>query len=134
MTTPLTTPTFWPEYLKTGGAAPEGIPRVCVYIDDVLVTGTTEQEHLPNLTEVLRCGNAIEKGQVSVSGTNLLYDFCVFDMSLSWAVFLHLIICHFYSVSFYRCALFMMFGGLAGLCHGRLHSCTDLQWSCTSII
>ena len=30
-----------------------GIPKVCVYIDDVLITGTTEQEHLANLTEVL---------------------------------------------------------------------------------
>ena len=32
----------------------QGIPKVCVYIDDVLVTGHTEEEHLANLTEVLR--------------------------------------------------------------------------------
>ena len=31
----------------------QGIPSVCVYIDDVLVTGATEQDHLANLTEVL---------------------------------------------------------------------------------
>ena len=28
----------------------QGIPKVCVYIDDVLVTGHTEEEHLANLT------------------------------------------------------------------------------------
>ena len=33
----------------------QGIPKVCVYIDDVLITGRTEEEHLSNLTEVLRC-------------------------------------------------------------------------------
>ena len=32
----------------------QGIPKVWVYIDDVLVTGHTEEEHLANLTEVLR--------------------------------------------------------------------------------
>ena len=32
----------------------QGIPKVCVYIDDVLVTGTTEEDHLANMTEVLR--------------------------------------------------------------------------------
>ena len=30
-----------------------GIPRVCVYIDDILITGNTEDEHLRNLNEVL---------------------------------------------------------------------------------
>ena len=32
----------------------QGIPGVCVYIDDILVTSRTEEEHLDNLTEVLR--------------------------------------------------------------------------------
>ena len=36
----------------------QSIPEVCVYIDDVLVTGTTEEDHLTNLTEVLRCMSA----------------------------------------------------------------------------
>ena len=31
----------------------QGIPRVCVYLDDILVSGTTEQEHLANLEQVL---------------------------------------------------------------------------------
>ena len=36
----------------------QGIPMVCVYIDDVLITGATVQEHLVNLTEVLLCMSA----------------------------------------------------------------------------
>ena len=32
----------------------QGIPGVCVYLDDILITGHTEAEHLENLTEVLR--------------------------------------------------------------------------------
>ena len=32
----------------------QGIPRVCVYLDDILVTGATEQEHLANLAQVLQ--------------------------------------------------------------------------------
>ena len=35
------------------------IPRVCVYLDDILITGSTEEEHLANLAQVLtRLGNA----------------------------------------------------------------------------
>ena len=30
-----------------------GIPKVCVYIDDILITGATEQEHLRTLDKVL---------------------------------------------------------------------------------
>ena len=37
----------------------QGIPRVCVYLDDILVTGSTEEEHLANLAQVLsRLGTA----------------------------------------------------------------------------
>ena len=32
----------------------QGIPHVCVYIDDILVTGATEEEHLANLAQVLQ--------------------------------------------------------------------------------
>ena len=31
----------------------QGIPHVCCYIDDILVTGTNQQEHLQNLDEIL---------------------------------------------------------------------------------
>ena len=31
----------------------QGIPYVTVYIDDILVTGATDREHLQNLQEVL---------------------------------------------------------------------------------
>lgn len=32
----------------------QGIPSVCVYIDDILITGTSEQEHFDNLAQVLQ--------------------------------------------------------------------------------
>ena len=51
----------------------QGIPKVCVYIDDVLVTGSTEAEHLANLTEVLR--------RMSTAGMRLKRDKCYFMMS-----------------------------------------------------
>lgn len=31
----------------------QGLPHVCIYIDDILVTGSTTDEHLHNLEEVL---------------------------------------------------------------------------------
>ena len=33
----------------------QGIRHVTVYIDDILVTGAIDQEHLQNLQEVLTC-------------------------------------------------------------------------------
>ena len=41
----------------------QGIPNVTVYIDDILVTGSTEEEHLENLSEVL---NRLEKAGLKV--------------------------------------------------------------------
>ena len=38
----------------------QGIPKVCVYIDNVLVAGTTEDDHLANLTKVLHCMSSTE--------------------------------------------------------------------------
>ena len=32
----------------------QGIPKVVVYLDDILVTGSTDEEHLQNLAEVLK--------------------------------------------------------------------------------
>ena len=32
----------------------QGIKVVCVYIDDILITGSTEEEHLRNLAQVLQ--------------------------------------------------------------------------------
>ena len=48
----------------------QGIPSVCLYIYDVLVTGTTEQDHLANLTKVLR--------RMSASGMRLKREKCSF--------------------------------------------------------
>ena len=48
----------------------QGIPGVCVYIDDILVTGCTEEEHLDNLTEVLR--------RLAEAGMRLKKEKCVY--------------------------------------------------------
>ena len=48
----------------------QGINHVCVYLDDILITGSTEEEHLQNLDKVLtRLENA---------GIRLKRDKCVF--------------------------------------------------------
>ena len=45
----------------------QGIPGVCVYIDDILITGHTDEEHLEHLDEVLRrlaeAGMRLKKGR-----------------------------------------------------------------------
>jgi len=51
----------------------QGLPKVCVYIDDILVTGETEQEHLENLTAVLK--------RLKDAGMRLKKDKCKFLIS-----------------------------------------------------
>ena len=48
----------------------QGINHVCVYLDDILVTGATKQEHLQNLDEVL--------SRLEAAGMRLKYDKCAF--------------------------------------------------------
>ena len=40
-------------FQRTMEATLQGLPMVCVYLDDILVSGKTQQEHLANLHEVL---------------------------------------------------------------------------------
>ena len=48
----------------------QGIDHVCVYLDDILITGATEEEHIQNLDKVLtRLGSA---------GIRLKRDKCAF--------------------------------------------------------
>ena len=51
----------------------QGISGVSVYIDDILVTGKKEQEHLRNLEKVLRCLNQ--------AGLRLKWAKCAFLLS-----------------------------------------------------
>ena len=51
----------------------QGNPKVCVYIDNVLVTGHTEEVHLANLREVLPCKDS--------AGMQLKRDKCQFMLS-----------------------------------------------------
>ena len=48
----------------------QGIPRVCVYLDDILVSGANEQEHLANLEQVLQ--------QLESAGMKLKRPKCAF--------------------------------------------------------
>ena len=48
----------------------QGIDHVCVYLDDILVTGATEQEHLQNLDKVL--------SRLETAGMRLKHDKCAF--------------------------------------------------------
>ena len=48
----------------------QGIPRVSVYLDDILITGKTEVEHLQNLEEVL--------SRLQAAGAHLKRGKCVF--------------------------------------------------------
>ena len=48
----------------------QGLPGVCVYLDDILVTGKTDQEHLNNLSAVLQ--------RFSAAGMKLKPEKCSF--------------------------------------------------------
>ena len=50
-----------------------GLPNVCVYIDDILVLGTTEEDHLHNLDSVLT--------RLESAGLTLKKSKCIFRAS-----------------------------------------------------
>ena len=50
----------------------QGIPHVCIYLDDILITGSTDAEHLQNLSEVLH--------RLAEAGMRLKQDKCCFMM------------------------------------------------------
>ena len=47
----------------------QGIDGMAVYIDDILVTGATEEEHLKALGRLENAGTTSQEKQVSVHGT-----------------------------------------------------------------
>ena len=51
----------------------QGIPNVSVYLDDILISGKTDEVHLKNLDEVL---NRLEK-----AGLHLRYSKCAFMLT-----------------------------------------------------
>ena len=48
----------------------QGLPGVCLYLDDILITGKTDQEHLTNLSAVLQ--------KLAAAGMKLRPDKCFF--------------------------------------------------------
>ena len=55
----------------------QGLPRVIVCLDDVLITGLTEAEHLANLKEVLKrfleVGIHLKKEKCTFQATDVAY-------------------------------------------------------------
>ena len=54
----------------------QGIPHVCVYLDDLLITGKSEEQHLETLELVLQIkSNQIKSKDFIVPNTLLVYGF-----------------------------------------------------------
>ena len=50
----------------------KGIPGVCIYLDDILITGQTEEQHLANLEQVFK--------QLEAAGMRLKRNKCCFNL------------------------------------------------------
>ena len=57
-------------FQRTMDSLLQGIPQTCIYLDDILITGTTMEEHLKNLDEVLH--------RLQTAGLRLKSSKCVF--------------------------------------------------------
>ena len=57
-------------FQRTMDSLLQGIPQTCVYLDDILITGTTVEEHLKNLDEVLH--------RIQSAGLRLRSSKCLF--------------------------------------------------------
>ena len=57
-------------FQRTMDSLLQGIPQTCVYLDDILITGNTVEEHLKNLDEVLR--------RLQTAGLRLKSSKCLF--------------------------------------------------------
>ena len=64
----------------------KGIPNVCIYIDDILITGLSEQEHLKNLNQVLtRLAEAgLKLKQTKCSFMQPLVEYLGHTISAKW--------------------------------------------------
>ena len=60
-------------FQRTNENVLQGIPQLCLYIDDILITGTSDQEHLDTLELALQRGKS--------SGLRLRRDKCTFNAS-----------------------------------------------------